>query len=196
MVQLDVPAAFMVSQLFVDLGRRTIRAAKTEQERRLLYHKFLTRSLLFAGLIIVPGGSYLLSSFPGWESLYWMPFAERMAFHPGNALLFPFFVGGIVAGGWLGHHLGFNWVVSGRDKYLRPTYLGVLVAACLVVLASYPSFILLGTCDQYRHDRAAMEYVWNNPHNFMLAWGIPMAIFFVVLVVMALRIRRESQMAG
>ncbi len=193
MVQLDVPAAFMVSQLFVDMGRKEIQRAGGEQERKLLYYKYLARSLLFAGLVIVPGGSYLLSSFPGWESLYWFPFAERMAFHPGNALLFPFFVGGIVAGGWLGHHLAFRWVVAGREKYLRPSYLGVLGAACLLVLGSYPSFELVGTCDQYRHDRAAMASVWHNPHNFLLAWGIPMAIFGVILLALALKIRRDAQ---
>lgn len=200
MVQIDVPAAFVVSMLSIDLGRRALKAEaeKTDKEKPTMYYRYLFHSIFFAGFVIAPAGIYLLAGWPGWEQIYWSKRFEEVM-HTGwvNALLPALFVMAIVLAGYLGHVLGYRWLISGKAKYLRPTYIGVLVVVGIVVLLNYPSFLLVGTYDQYHNlngqIRDAMEHVWSNPYGFSVGWIVVMIYFVVALAYLIIRIRKESQ---
>jgi len=204
-VQIDIPAAFVASQLFLDLGRKTVlRGAAGDtlegRSRPAVYYRFLARSLFFAGFVICPAGIYLLSGWPGWEQIYWSSSFEQVK-HAGwfNATLPALFVMAIVAAGYLGHVVGYRWLISGRGKYLRPTYIGVLLATSIVVLDCYPSFLLVGTYDQYHNlngqVRGDMAYVWENAFDFSIGWVGVMLFFAVALVWMIVKLRREARAA-
>ena len=198
MVQIDIPAAFVFSMFSVDLGRRVLKgeAEKSSGAKPAIYYRYLFRSVFFAGFVIAPAGIYLLSGWPGWEQIYWSKRFEQVM-HAGwfNAMLPAMFVMAIVFAGYCGHTLGYRWLVGGKAKYLRPTYIAVLIVVSLVVLSCYPSFLLMGTYDQYHNlngqTRTAMANVWSNPYGFSKAWVGVMAYFAVALAYMVLKIRRE-----
>ena len=192
MVQIDVPAAFIASQFFLDIGRKVVEKDKGATGPTTTYYRYLARALLFAGAVIAPGGIYLLSGYPGWEQIYWTPRVEHVVFNWKNALIPALFVAAIVGAGWFGHWLGYRWIVTGKAKLLRPTYLGLLGAVAILVLANYPSFLLLGTYEQYHHDRSAMQSVWGNPHGFSVAWILVMVYFTVTLGYLIYKIRKEA----
>ena len=50
MVQIDIPAGFVVSMLAIDLGRQALKKDydSTQTEKSPLYYRYLFRSLLFA----------------------------------------------------------------------------------------------------------------------------------------------------
>lgn len=200
MVQIDIPAAFVVSMLSIDLGRRVLKAEaeKTDKGKPTMYYRYLFRSIFFAGFVIAPAGIYLLAGWPGWEQIYWSKLFEEVM-HTGwvNALLPALFIMAIVLAGYLGHVLGYRWLIHGKAKYLRPTYIGVLVVVGIVVLLNYPSFLLVGTYDQYHNlngqIRDAMEYVWSNPYGFSVGWVGVMIYFVVALGYLIVKIRKESQ---
>ncbi len=196
MVQIDVPAAFIASQFFLDLGRKVIEKDKDASGPTVTYYQYLAQTLAFAGLVIAPAGIYLLAGYPGWEQIYWTPRVEHVVFNWKNAMIPALFVAAIVGAGWLGHWLGYRWIVTGKARLLRPTYLGVLAAVAILVLANYPSFLLMGTYDQYHHDRSAMLSVWKNPHGFSVAWILVMLYFTVALGYLVFKIRRESKRAA
>ena len=199
MVQIDIPAAFVVSMLSIDLGRKVLKAEaeKTDKEKPTIYYKYLFRSIFFAGFVIAPAGIYLLSGWPGWEQIYWSKRFEEVM-HTGwvNALLPTFFVMAIVLGAYWGHVLGYRWLISGKEKYLRPTYIGVLIVVGIVVLFNYPSFLLVGTYDQYHNlngqTREAMASVLSNPYGFSVAWVGVMTYFVIAMGYIIFKIRRES----
>jgi len=199
MVQIDIPAAFVVSMLSIDLGRKVLKegAEKSNEVKPAIYYRYLFRSVFFAGFVIAPAGIYLLCGWPGWEQIYWSKRFEEVM-HTGwvNALLPALFVMAIVFAGYCGHTLGYRWLVSGKAKYLRPTYIGVLVAVCIVVLSCYPSFFLVGTYDQYHNlndqMRESMEYVWHNPYGFSVAWVGVMIYFAVAMTYLVLTIWKEN----
>jgi hypothetical protein len=195
MVQIDIPAAFVASQLMLDLGRDAIKAQAAAAPGRPtpLYYRFLTRALLFAGLVITPAGIYLLAGWPGWEQQYWTARAEHVVFEPGNALIPALFALAIVAAGWLGHVLGYRWLVSGKEKYLRPTYLTVLGLVTVIVLVGYPAFLLVGTYDEFHGDRSAMASVFGNPHGFGLGWCGVMLYFVSTFVWLVRRTRQDCR---
>ena len=198
MVQIDVPAAFIVSQLMLDLGKNAIKtqAAACPSGRPAIYYRFLSRSLLFAGAVIAPAGIYLLAGWPGWEQIYWTEAVERVIFQWGNAMIPAMFVLAIVLAGYFGHVLGYYWLVSGKERYLRPTYIIILLIVCLVVLLNYPAFLLMGTYQEYHHNRQAMAGVWQNAHNFSIAWFLVMLYFCATFIYLAVRTRKEIAGAG
>ena len=200
MVQIDIPAAFIASQFFLDIGRKVIKKKAKEAKERypVVYYKFLFRSVFFAGFVIAPAGIYLLAGWPGWEQIYWSKRFEEVM-HTGwvNALLPAFFVMAIVLAAYLGHLLGYRWLISGKAKYLRPTYIGVLVLVAIVVLLNYPSFLLVGTYDQYHNlngqTRESMASVLSNPYGFSVAWVGVMIYFVISLSYIIFKILKESQ---
>jgi MFS family permease len=196
MVQIDVPAAFIASQFFLDVGRKAIMANTGSERRETTYYRFLSRSLIFAGAVIAPAGIYLLAGWPGWEQIYWTERVEHVIFHWINALIPALFVLAIVLAAYLGHVLGYRWLTTGRGKYLRPTYLGLLLAVALLVLFNYPAFLLVGTYQQYHFSRAAMAPVWQNPHDFSLGWVLVMLYFAIALVCFTWRTWSDARECG
>ncbi len=200
MVQIDIPAAFVVSMLSIDLGRKVLKegAEKSGEAKPAIYYRYLFRSVFFAGFVIVPAGIYLLSGWPGWEQIYWSKRFEEVM-HTGwvNALLPALFVMAIVFAGYCGHTLGYRWLVSGKAKYIRPTYIGVLIAVTIVVLSCYPSFLLMGTYDQYHNvgdqTRESMSKVWSNLYGFSVAWIGVMIYFAVAMACLVLTIWKENR---
>lgn len=195
MVQIDIPAAFIASQFFLDIGRKIIKkeSEKSGLKYPAVYYRFLFRSVFFAGFVIAPAGIYLLSGWPGWEQMYWTERVEKPIFHLYNAMLYPLFIMAIVLFAYIGHVVGYRWLVTGREKYLRPTYIGVLAAVTILVFFNYPAFTLVGTYQQYHHDRGSMDAAWNNPHDFGKGWLIVMVYFALVFMYLFLRIRKESR---
>jgi len=200
MVQLDIPAAFAVSQLFVDIIRKRIKKEAKESgvKKPLIYYRYLFYSVFFAAMVIVPAGLYLLAGWPGWEQIYWSRLFEELI-HTGwfNPIFPTLFVVGIVLAAYLGFRLAYHWVVSGKERYLRPTYISVLVIAALVVAFCYPSFLLVGTYDQYHNlsgqTRESMARVWENPFGFGIGWTGVMVYFTICLTYMIVKIRRENK---
>ena len=200
MVQIDIPAAFAVSLLSIDLGRKALKkaGANNPQEKTALYYLYLSRSLFFAGFVIAPAGIYLLSGWPGWEQIYWSRRFEEVM-HTGwvNALLPAFFVMAIVLGAYWGHILGYRWLMSGKEKYVRPAYIGVLLLVAVVVLSCYPSFLYVGTYDQYHNlggqSREAMGSVFHNPFGFSAGWLGVMIYFSAAFALLWWKIIRENR---
>ena len=193
MVQIDVPAAFIASQLMLDVGRKALQQeeARSTGGRPAAYYRFLARSLLFAGAAIAPAGIYLLAGWPGWENIYWSERFELATFDWINSMLPAAFVLAIVLAAYGGHVLGYWMLVNGKERYLRPTYLGVLGVMAAVVLAQYPSYILMGTYEQYHHARETMTYVWQNQYDFGYGWLLIMAYFAATGVWFLLTTRQD-----
>ena len=169
----------------VDLGRKALKAEadRSGEDKPAIYYRYLFRSIFFAGFVIAPAGIYLLSGWPGWEQIYWSRrFEEVMHTGWANALLPACFVMAIVLAGYLGHVLGYRWLATDRARWIRPTYIGVLAIVAIVVLLNYPSFLLVGTYDQYHNlngqSRADMAGAWSNPYGFSAGW-IGVMVYFV-----------------
>lgn len=195
MVQLDIPAAFVASLLFLDIGRKIIKkeAGEAADKYPAVYYRFLFRSVFFAGVVIAPAGIYLLAGWPGWEQIYWTERVEKLIFNGVNALIPTVFIMAIILGAYLGHRIGYYWIVNGKEKYLRPAYIGVLVIATIIVLCNYPAFLLMGTYQEYHHNREAMAKVWENPYGFSVAWKGVMVYFIATLLYVVFKIRKECK---
>jgi MFS family permease len=134
-----------------------------------------------------------LAGWPGWEQLYWSERVESTTFNWVNALIPAAIVAAIVLAGFLGHVLAYRWLTTGKEKFIRPTYIAVLVAATAVVLLTYPAFLLVGTYREYHFARAAMGFVWENTHGFTAGAAIIMSYFLAATLYVYFKIRKEGR---
>jgi hypothetical protein len=200
MVQLDIPAAFAVSQLFAYMGRKRIKkeAEESGEKKPVIYYRYLFYSVFFSSVVIVPAGLYLVCGWPGWEQIYWSKRFEELI-HTGwvNALFPTLFIVGIVLAGYFGFRLAYHWITKGKERYILPTFVGVLVLATVVVAVCYPSFILVGTYDQYHNlngeAREAMAKVWKNAYDFGYGWTGVMVFFGVSMIYVLRKLKRENR---
>ena len=195
MVQIDIPIAFIISQLTIDIGKDVIKAeAKGEKGARpKIYYRYLTRCLLVAGLVIAPAGGYLLAGWPGWESQYWWWRFEQSMYSNVNALLPALFTFSIVLGGYLGFEVGYRLLISGRERYLRPMYIGLLALTSGSVLLGWPAPIRVGTLQEFVTNPAGMAYLWDNWRGFFTGW-VGVIVFFVATFAFFLIIQvREAK---
>jgi hypothetical protein len=196
MVQIDIPAGFVISMLAIDLGRKALKKdyQNSQSEKSTLYYRYLFRSVLFAGMVIAPAGIYLLAGWPGWEQIYWSKrFEEVMHTGWANALLPALFVLFIMLAAYGGHVLGYRWLTTGKEKYIRPTWIGLLAVVGIIVLLNYPSFIYHSLNGQARD---AMSSVFHNPHGFSVGWVCVMVYFVLALGYLCLKILRESKLVA
>ncbi len=193
MVQIDVPAAFVASMFFLDVGKSIVKkeTAEATGRRPAVYYKFLFRSVLFAAAVIAPAGNYFLAGWPGWEQMYWFESPEHVVFNWVNAFIPAVFVAAIVLAAYAGHVLAYRWLISGKERFIRPTYIAVLVAVAAVVLLNYPAFLLVGTYREYHFDREAMGFVWENTHGFTAGAAIIFSYFLVTTIYLLFKIRKE-----
>jgi hypothetical protein len=195
MVQIDIPAAFIASQVFLDIGRNRIKKEAAESSEKLpaIYYKFLFRAVFFAGFVIAPAGIYLLAGWPGWEQIYWTERVEKVIFNWVNALLPALFVMAIVFSAYIGHVLGYRWLVTGKERLLRPTYIVLLAAVSVLVLANYPAFVYVGTFREYHFSRDIMVEAWKNPHDFSIGWIMVMVYVAFSFLYLLFRIKKEEK---
>lgn len=200
MVQLDIPTAFAASQIFAYIGRKQIKreADESGEKKTLIYYRYLFYSVLFSAVVIVPAGLYLVCGWPGWEQIYWSKRFEELI-HTGwvNALFPTLFILGIVLAGYFGFRLAYYWITKGKERYLLPSAIGILILAAVVVAACYPSFLLVGTYDQYHslngETRDAMAKVWENPYDFAYGWTGVMVYFTVSIIYTLRKLIRENR---
>ncbi len=197
MVQIDIPASFIAGMFFVDVGRKALKNSIEKNEEKCngvktaMYYKFLFRSVLFAGAVIAPAGIFLLAGWPGWEQLYWTDRVEHVIFSL-NAILPTMFVIAIVLGGYFGHVLGYRLLTTGRENYIRPIYMLVLIGVAAIVLYNSPAFLLVGTYEQYHNNREAMIPAWKNPYNFTIAWVMVMFYFAINFIVFLFKTLKDN----
>lgn len=200
MVQIDIPAAFIASQLFLDIGKDAIKkeARLQSDDKPKIYYMFLWRTVFFAGFAIAPAGIYLLGGWPGWEQMYWTPRVEHIQYDWFNAMLPTLFLMAIVFCSYLGHVIGYGWIVAGKEKYLRPTYLGILAFVVAVVAINYPAFIKVATYEEYwaaveAGTTSSLHNVWDNYLGFGTGWFIIMIYFLIAFLFMLYILFKEKK---
>jgi len=200
MIQLDLPAAFLASLFFLDLGRKSIKQKTQNTDGRYpaVYHRFLSRSLLFAGLVITPICIYFVVGWPGWEQLYWSRRFEETMHNGGINALLPGLCGlAIILVSYLGHFIGYRWITAGHLKYLRFAYIIISTAVIMVILLHHPAFLLVGTYDQYHNlngqTRDSMASIFDNWEGFTVALGGVLIYFAIALAYMILKIQKDNR---
>lgn len=141
MVQVDIPAAFVCSQVFAWSGRRWLADEKPSWTGR-----YTAIAFAYSAMVVGACGLYLLAGWPEWEVMYWFESVRMDTANFGNALLAlvaPLFI--VVTGlaGGAGFMLAHQWARAGKPRrILVALWTGAALAVAMFALnPSAPMFV-------------------------------------------------------
>jgi hypothetical protein len=133
MIQMDIPAAFVCSQIFAYCARERLKTEPVSWTGR-----YTVIATLYAVAVIGPCGLYLFSGWPEWEMMYWARAVRMDTANFGNpwlALVGPLFLLALGAAAMVGFVLAHRWIAQGRFRLvLISLWLGVAVSLGMVLI--------------------------------------------------------------
>jgi hypothetical protein len=186
MVQVDLPGAFAVGQIFAILSRKYL--IKTDSK---FDHKLMAPLNWYLTFIFAPVGMFLLVGWPGWECMYWWRCVERPMFRPFIALFYVLFYVAMVAIGNLSYILAHHLYLKGKDKLVN-------VLAVIGVIGTFLPFVLwpftwlhVGTYSQYHAIPRETTNMFRIP-SFFVPWLLIMSYFVIGTVLFGLWLKRKA----
>ncbi len=132
MIQMDIPAAYVCSQIFAYSGRKWLANEKPNWSGR-----YTALATVYAVAVIGACGLYLFSGWTEWEMMYWARAVRMDTENFGNpyfALVGPLFLLALAVAGAVGFKLAHGWIVEGKPKkVLISLWLGVAVSIGMVM---------------------------------------------------------------
>ncbi len=174
MVQVDVPAAFAVGQVFALLSKDYLR-----RESQIVLHRLSGPFNFYLACGFVPGGLYLLIGWPAWEVMYATPWLENPFDRWLATGAYVAFMVLLMAVGNLGFMLAHRWYRKGKDRLV------VWGAAMGTALALLPFLLRWGvwwTIGTYDEIQGGQGYsFWSPP--FFKGWLTIMSYLLVASVL-------------
>jgi hypothetical protein len=174
MVQVDLPAAFAIGQIFAFLSRDYLR-----RETHLFSHRLLGPLNLYLACCYAPVGMFLLVGWPAWEVMYRSSWVEQPYGRPWVAGFYVLFAVAMVLLGNLGFVLGHRWLRAGRDRWVVRGAAAGVVLTFLPFLLRWGVWWRVGTLAEI--EAGAGDSFWQPP--FFTGWLTVMSYFAVTLVL-------------
>ena len=181
MVQVDLPAAFMLGHILSNTAKKFLK-----KEPNLLTNKMLGPVNLYLSCGFAPIGMFLLIVWPSWEVLYVTDWLENVLNQPFTGLCYVLFPIGMVVLGNIGFILGHYWFRKGKDLFV---YIGIAVSA---VLTGLPYLIYWGVywkIGTYAEVKSGGGYSFFAP-PFIVSLAI-LGVFFTGTLVLIIQVLRR-----
>jgi len=141
MIQMDIPAAFVCSQIFAYSGREWL-----AKEPVSWSGKYTALAGCFAMGVIGACGVYLYSGWTEWEMMYWSSFVRMDTAHFGNywfALIGPLFLLALGFCGMWGFRMAHGYIAAGQPKkVLAALWIGTAISLGTVLLTPSAPFLI------------------------------------------------------
>lgn len=187
MVQVDLPAAFTVGQVFAALSQTYLR-----REPRLFGHRLLGPLNFFLACFFAPVGMFLMIGWPAWEVMYTTSWVEQPFDRPWVAAFYVVFGVIMVVLGNAGYILAHHWYRTGRALWVRVAIAVGAVATVSPFLLRWGTWTRIGS---FAEVQAGGGYsFWRSP--FFPGWLAFMSMMAVSTVVMGILMHRLSKLEG
>ena len=182
MVQIDIPIAFAVGQMFADAARQQLSTGQPTP-----YYRTLAFTNIFTGLFFAPIPIYFLIDYFGWETTY--------MYDPTRVTRFfiPIVLFAVILAANLGFWLSNALIQKGRAMIGRIIYMLIWVYSLAWIFGNWPRSTRIGTYAQYHTARDTMARIWEvsrDPFFFILI--VTLVIFFVPLVLFMRQLSRQE----
>jgi hypothetical protein len=182
-VQVDLPAAFAVGQIYALLSRDYLK-----KEPDIFKNKMLGPLNIYLSCGLSMTGLFLLVGWPSWEVMYTMGKAENPFNRPLAAAFYIFFVIGMMVLGNIGYMLAHYWYKKGKDKW-------VILGSIIGLIATFSPFLVkwgvwwkVGTYVEVTGGGGVS--FWSPP--FFYGWLAIMSYFTIVTILMGYWFRRQG----
>lgn len=140
MIQVDLPAAFAVGQIFSVLSSDYLK--KTPEK---FSNKLLGPLNFYLSCGFVPTGMYLLAAYPAWEAMYVTNWVENTYNRPSAAAFYVAFMVAMILLGNTGFILGHYWYQNGKDKWVIYGSVAGVILTIMPFLLKWGVWMQIGT---------------------------------------------------
>jgi len=183
MIQVDLPAAFAVGQIYAILSRNYLKKEPNKFANRLLGPLNFYLSCGF-----VPAGLFLLIGWPSWETMYVTAWVENPFNRPLAAGFYILFMVLMILLGNVGFILAHHWYRKGKDRLVVYGSITGVILAFLPFLLKWGIWWKIGT---YSKVKLGEGYsFWEPP--FILGWVFIMSYLAIVTVITGLWFKKKG----
>jgi hypothetical protein len=170
MIQMDIPAAFVCSQIFAYSGR-----AWLAKEPVAWTGKYTALAGCFAMGVIGACGVYLYSGWTEWEMMYWTSFVRMDTANFGNyglALVAPLFLVALGLCGMWGFKMAHGFIAAGQPKkVLAALWIGTALSLGTVLLTPSAPFLVGHFADYHAYVNERWPHRIRGPTASSM-WGV------------------------
>ncbi len=184
MIQVDLPAAIAIGQIFAGLSHRYLSREPYLFTNRLMGPFNLVMSCCFA-----PGGVFLLVAWPAWEVMYQTSWFEVPYDRPLAAGAYVLFGIAMVMLGNFGFILAHHWIRTGRRKWVT---WGAAISVALTLLPfvlRWGVWMKVGTYAEVAEGDGGRSF-WDPP--FVTGWAMIMSYLVVSLLIAGVAFKKVS----
>lgn len=183
MVQVDLPGAFAIGQIFAFLSRGYLR-----REQSLFTNRLLGPFNFYLACGYAPVGMFLLIGWPAWEVMYVTGWVEDPYDRPWVAGFYVAFTLAMILIGNFAFILGHHWYRTGRDRWVVA---GAAIGVALTVLPFLLRWGVWWRVGTWEEVRAGLGYsFWETP--FFGGWAVIMSYLVVTTVGMGIWLARRG----
>lgn len=183
MVQVDLPGAFAIGQIFALLSKDYLR-----QEPNKYAHRLLGPFNLYLSCMYAPVGMFLLIGWPAWEVMYRTGWVEQPYNRPWAAGFYIAFLLAMILIGNVGFILAHHWYRKGRDRWVIAGALIGVFLTLLPFLLRWGVWWRVGTYDEIQ---AGQGYSFFEP-PFFHGWAVIMSYLVVTTIGMGIWLKRKG----
>jgi hypothetical protein len=184
MVQVDLPAAFAVGQVYALLSKKYLK-----KEPDIFKHKLLGPLNLYLSCGLSMTGLFLLIGWPAWEVMYTTGWVENPFNRPLAVAYYILFVIGMMLLGNIGYMLAHYWYKKGRDKWVIVGSIVGLIATFLPFLLRWGVWWKIGTYAEVAGGGGTP--FWSPP--FFHGWLAIMSYFFIFTILMGIWFKKQDK---
>lgn len=176
MVQVDLPGAFAIGQIFAILSKTYLK-----KEKRLFRHRLMGPVSTYFSIMFAPVGLFLLICWPGWENMYWWEWVEKPASNPLVSFFYIGFYMAMIVIGCASYMLSHTLYRKGKDQAVNWLCITSIIVSILPFFLWPFTWYHVGTYAQYHAVPKQTGTLFNTP-AFLYSWLI-MVVYFVVTLV-------------
>ncbi|HHT9152627.1 MAG TPA: hypothetical protein ACFYEM_03740 [Candidatus Hypogeohydataceae bacterium YC40] len=175
MVQVDVPVAFALGQIFADAAKKQLLTGKPEYYLSALLKNNIYQIFFFSWIPV-----YFLANYFGWESTH-------MWWHKDNVLAYPFFLPLFILVFFFAANSGFCLsallIRKGRLLLVRASYVGIFVYSLVWIFGLWHRTSYLGTHNEWAHGTAKRVWDTSGGETFIYMLFFTLIVWFVALIL-------------
>lgn len=185
MIQVDLPAAFTLGQIFAMLSKKYLK--KTPEK---FTNKLLGPFNIYISCGFLPGAMYLLVGWPAWEAMYVTGWVEKTYNKPFVAGFYVLFMASLILLGNIGYILGHYCYLKGKDKLV---IYGSIIGAVLTLIPFILRWGVWWEIGTYAQIQANKGYsFFKNP--FFGGWLFVMCYVTVATLLIGLWFKKKGSM--
>ena len=186
MLQVDLPGAIAIGQLFAILSRKHL-----ERKKNIFTHQLIGPISWYFALIYAPVGMFALVSWPAWETMYWWEWIEHSDFNPSVALFFVAFYMSMVLLGIISYILAHKLLIVGKYSVVNVLALLGAIVAFLPFFLWPDNWLYIGEYAQFNAIPRQANLIFKTP-AFLFPGLLAIGYFIIGTVVFGFWLNKYS----